>query len=84
MRGGMSGWGKLKKQSTPVLGEEAGSQVGYSLSNMDHTRGPGELQFHRRMEWVTTEKTTHLLVDSSGLRENQSKERKTSAQVRQK
>lgn len=72
----MSGWGKLKKQKTPVLGEETGSQVGHGLSNMYHTRGSGELQFCRWREWVITEKTTHILVDSNRVRENQSKGKK--------
>lgn len=43
-----------------------------------------ELQFHRWMAWVTTDKTTLTLVDSNGLREDHGKERQTNPWVRQK
>lgn len=80
----MSGWGKLKKQKTPVLGEETGSQVGHGLSNMYHTRGSGELQFCRWREWVITEKTTHFLVDPTGSGKTKAREKKPNPQVREK
>lgn len=59
---------------------------GISLTSVTRAtfRGPGELQLHGWMAWVTTEKTSLALVDSHGLREDQNKARQANLKVRDK